>query len=124
MKFTSYNSIDEMFKDLEENMKAADARVQPWQSDLKPGDFYMENSRYGFQIFGKILKPEGEGSEIYNKPHMKNYRLVQAYSVVCPEGEMGDVHVSSVTRKIAEWEFEIAKDLKWDIFLSGNNHES
>jgi len=106
-----------MMKDLEENMKEADSRVQPWQAEIKPGDLYMQDTEYGFQIFGNILKPKGEGSEIYNEPHMKYYRLVNAYSVACPDGEMGDVHVSSVTRKITEWEFELAKDFKWNIKL-------
>lgn len=117
MKFTSYNTIDEMFKDLVEAREEADARVQPWQVEIKPGDLYMENTEYGFQIFGKILKSEGEGSKFYQEPHMKNYRLVKAFSVACPEGEMGDVHVSSITRKLSQWEFELAKDFKWNIRL-------
>ena len=111
MKYTSYNSLDEMFEGLGSAMKAADSRVKPWQEQVKPGDFYVQDTEYGFKIYGEVLKTDEE--PIYKQAHMKHYRLAKAYSNACPEGEVGDVHVSSIEKILSKEEFEEARDNYW-----------
>lgn len=109
--FVPIKGGEDFFDILEEMMSQADEAVQSWQTKLKKGDYYLQVMRiYGdtIYIFGKILKN-------YREPRMRNYRLVRAFSFVVPEGELGDVHVSSVTSKISSQTFEQGKRCGWDI---------
>lgn len=125
--FTDYES---MVKAVQANREHADAQVTDWQTTLQPGDhFYYES--HGLPIVGVILPPGGkteaelavmdpedaaelrEEASTYAMPHMKNYRFTRSYSEVCPDGELGDIHVSSVRRKITEAEFnELLADFR------------
>lgn len=109
MEIESFDSFDDMMRRLQEQMKAADARVEPWQAAIKPDDYFFRNSGYGFPIYGQVLK-EDEPRE----PHVRHYRLCNCYSMACIEGEMGDVHVSSIERIISEAEFEEARSQGWN----------
>lgn len=109
MEFEAFGSFDEAMEKLGREMRAADARVQPWQAAIKPGDYFMHGTPYGFNIYGEVLKED----EPREQP-LRFYRLCQAYSVACPEGEMGDVHVSVIERLLSEVEFREAKDRRWD----------
>jgi hypothetical protein len=102
MTFTAYDSFEEMMDDLQANMKAADARVQPWQAEIKVGDCFRESTPYGFDIYGEVL-------EGYEEEHLQNYRFCYCFSVACSEGERGDVHVSVVSEVITREEFEETK---------------
>jgi hypothetical protein len=106
MSITFYGSFEEMLEAEEKARKAADARVQPVQSQIRAGQHFI-NFRYGpdLPIFGQILSVSKLGiddeeqryiDETYAQPHMKYYRPTKAYSAVCPEGEIGDVHLSEV----------------------------
>lgn len=92
-----------------EMMRAADARVQPWQAKIKPGDYFSRQSGYGFDIYGEVL-PDPEPRE----EHLRHYRFCLCYSVACVDGEMGDVHVSAIDRLISQLDFEIAQKRRWE----------
>ena len=96
-----------MLEDLSRAMQTADDNTQEWQKAIKKGDYYRQDTEYGFSVYGQVLK------NAYKDRHLRNYRLVRAYSIICPEGELGDVHVSSISEIITEEEFEKAKMNGW-----------
>ena len=95
-----------MMEDLGRAMKEADSRVKPTQAAIKPGQHFINyNDDLGIAIFGQILdigrlsaNPEEQKyiNEDYSQPHMKYYRPTRCYSEVCPEGEIGDIHLSEI----------------------------
>ena len=100
MNITFYENTEEMLDSLTEAMETADENTKEWQKALKKGDYYMQETEYGFNIYGKVLK------NAYRQKSLRNYRFVKAYSVACPDGEIGDIHISSITRIISKEEFE------------------
>jgi len=110
MKVEFYNTFDEMMAAIEQARKAADAKVQPWQAEVKAGDYVILLNDLVGVILVEIL-------EEYRQEHMKNYRFSRAYSVVVPEGELGDIHVSQVDAVIPKELFDqMLKLLREDEF--------
>ena len=124
---TYYNSDEDMWEDLGRQMKAADARVTEAQKKYRPGDIVMSDSGYGFPIFHEILDIEkvvkeglwkyddyeDEGIytlDLYGEPHMKYYCFSKSYSEACPEGELGDFHISQGLYRIPRRAFEELKE--------------
>ena len=65
-------------------------------------------------IYGEIIEsPFEQDREIFAQPHMKHYRLSRCFSVACPEGEIGDVHVSSIRSLLEKETFELARRSHW-----------
>ena len=83
--------------------EAADSRTQEWQKQIKVGDCFVSPTSYGFNIYGVVLKG-------YNQEHLRNYRYCNCYSVACPQGERGDVHVSTIGALIDRETFEAVKE--------------
>lgn len=123
----TFGSFEEMLEDLHKNREAADARVGVEALQYKPGGYYL---RYidTLQVFvyGEIYDPVEEdkklGAEeeeleylrgVYAQEHMQHYRATRSYSVMCEEGEHGDVHVSTMMMPLTKEEFERAKKLGW-----------
>jgi len=120
---TSYGSFEEMMGDLGRAMKEADARVRPAQAEIKPGQYFI-NLRYGTElpIFGEILDTRKLGYDEekqeyidlqYTEPHMRFYRPTRCYSAACPEGEVGDTHLSNVDAIIDKELFEHYRENEW-----------
>ncbi|HOC91567.1 MAG TPA: hypothetical protein PKH33_04285 [bacterium] len=112
MEFQSFDTWDEMMAAIEKARVAADGRVKEWQSAIKTGACYIQATEYGFFIFGEILDAD---DAFYKSQEGRNYRLCRAYSVACPDGESGDVHVSVITAVISRELFEAAKSKGWNI---------
>ena len=108
MGVESFGDIDEFFERHEKRMEQADARVKPWQAEIKPGDYFVRNSPHGFNIYGEILEEEEPRDK-----HLQYYRLCRGYSVACPEGEMGDIHVSQIEALISRETFEAMRKRGW-----------
>jgi len=109
MKVEFFDSVEEADARLREAMKAADAKVRPWQTAIGPGDcFVADSGEEGLLVFGEVL-------EAYAEPHLQHYRLCRCYSVACPEGEVGDVHVSTILCVIDRGVFELARQHGWDM---------
>lgn len=117
MSVRTFNSTEEMFDSIREGERRADEAVQPWQDAVKIGDYFVRvEELYGdrFVIFGEVIDFEyEEDREVYQQEHMKNHRLTKCYSVLCPEGEFGDVHVVSIGAVITKEMFEEARDADW-----------
>lgn len=106
MSVTSYDSIDALFKALNKAMIGADSRVKSWQKAIIPGDFFLQHTEYGFDIFGKVLK-------MHLVKRLENYIIGHCYSIACPNGEIGDVHISVISAIIDKDQFEQAREDGW-----------
>ncbi len=60
---------------------------------------YGKRKDVGLLVFGEVL----EGC---TEAHLRHYRFCRCLSVACPEGEVGDVHVSTVVRRVSRAFFE------------------
>jgi hypothetical protein len=100
VNITFYESTEEMLDDLNQAMQVADERVKQWQAQIKKGDCFWQDTEYGFQIYGEVLK------NAYNRKELKHYRFCKCYSKACPEGERGDVHVCIIGGLLTREEFE------------------
>ena len=110
MKVESFDSLEAAQQRLREAMEAADARVRPWQAAVGVGDCFVTDcgGEEGFLIFGEVLKGYGE-------ERLRHYRLCRCFSVACPEGEVGDMHVSTILCVIDRGVFELARLHGWDV---------
>jgi hypothetical protein len=113
MEVEFFDSHEAAAKRLRQAMEAADARVTPWQAALRPGECILSIVEDGLVVFGEVL-------EGYREPHLKHYRFCRCFSVACPEGELGDVHVSTVACRISREEFELARASEWEAAAGGN----
>ena len=107
MSIHSFDNLDDMFEQMRKHQEAADSGVQPWQATIKPGD-YVARSGPGFLIYSEILadpEPREAG--------LTNYRFTRSYSVFCPAGELGDIHVSTVEQKLSAEDFQTMKEHGW-----------
>lgn len=139
--YTSFNSLEEMFDEIEKQRKLADSRVTPEQKAYRPGQIVISDSGMGFPIFHEILDVEkiardeifkysDEESaihtlDIYRQPHMKNFCPAKSYSIFCQDGELGDIHRSQIIGKIPKYIFTFIKSRRFDLsFLDKINlHE-
>lgn len=74
-----------------------------WQLELKKGDYYIIETEC--TIYGQILKPKGKKST--------GMFWVKAWSVYCPEGEVGLMNICDPTEKITKEDFDTAKQRNW-----------
>jgi len=102
---TGADSFEDMTKQINESVDAADAQITPAQEAIGVGDHYRMRSI----MFGHVLFIYGLVKE---KTRMKGMRFVEAFSEGCIEGELGDAHVSNMT-KITVAEFEAARANGW-----------
>lgn len=123
--------IDDFFDAETKNRQAADETVKPQQL-LSPGDFFLRRA-HGIAIYGEVQDPrtyclggrnleEMEEEELqdyeeevagYASPHMRFYRAAKCYSELCSYGELGDIHLSTVEKRLTAEEFEAAKKAGW-----------
>lgn len=129
MKFKTYETFEDMMRDIEAQREAADAAMGPEATQFQIGGFYARfMPEYGFIVYGEILDPiqaeidAGADEEeveyqrqLRAQSHMKNYLFTRSYSVACPEGEYGDVHRGAMNVPLTKEEFERAKELGWPV---------
>jgi hypothetical protein len=109
MKVEFFDSLEEAQQRLRQAMEAADARVKMWQAAVKVGDcFIADGGEEGLLVFGEVL-------EGYQEPHLQHYRFCRCYSVACPEGELGDVHISTILNWICRECFERLRQRGWQM---------
>lgn len=107
MSLFAFDDLDDLFAQMKRDQDAADSQVQPWQAAIKPGDYARRRS-LGFLIYSEILDdPEPRPASL------KHYRLTRSYSIACPTGELGDIHVSTIERLLSQEEFQQAQERGW-----------
>ncbi len=97
-----FDSVEEMFEVERKAQEEANARVEDWQRQIKKGDCFRQSTPYGFDIYGEVL-------EECEAEHLKHYRFCYCFSVACPLGEKGDVHVCQITEVISQEDYEAIK---------------
>jgi len=128
MKIESYGSVEDMLAAVQDARGVADQAVLPFQAEAKYGDCYV---RLQFDdqlvIYGELLDPTADCApdeieeviNLYAQRHMKHYRFGRHYSVCCEDGELGDVHVSSIAALLSREAFESARALGWPEGVAG-----
>jgi len=105
--FQTFDTTEELFAVLDRNRQAADGACTPAQMALKPGDYYVRFlPEDDLVVYGEIIDPVASDQEygadadelaylkeLYSAPHMQGIRFGRHYSVMCVEGELGDMHV-------------------------------
>ena len=100
MKIEFFDTLEAAQARLREAMEAADGKVTPWQAAIGPGDcFIADGGEEDLLVFGEVL-------EGYTEAHLRHYRFCRCFSVACPEGEVGDVHVSTILAVVSRAFFE------------------
>lgn len=112
MDFQAFDTLDEMMQAITKAREAADRRVKSWQAAVKPGDYFAQDTDYGFMIFGHVLATE---DDFYKADEGMHYRCCNCFSVACPDGEVGDVHVSVISALISKTMFEAIKANNWQL---------
>lgn len=107
----SFDNVEQLFDALKKGAETADAAVKDWQRKLKVGDFFRQVEG-DLTIFGEVVDSpyEEDRARMAEQP---NRRMVKAYSMSCPEGELGTIHVSRVQSILTERGFEDAKAKGW-----------
>lgn len=108
-----FESLEAFFEQQRRDLEEANARVKPWQEAIKEGDYFRKPGPYGLTIYAHV-QPYPNDPEDFPRTHeLRHFRFCEAYSRACPEGELGDIHVSEVERIISEAEFERARVGGW-----------
>lgn len=115
-KISEFIPVDDIedFNSLMESLgKKADAQVEPWQRELNTGDYFVRIlAPDNFPIYGRIIDLKHKEDQDYYK-QQKNLRWTKCYSIACPEGEEGSIHISSVTMQLSPKQFEFAQKSGW-----------
>jgi hypothetical protein len=108
MEIRFYKSFEEMMEAERSAQKAAAVRTADWQKRISNGHCFASISPYGFPIFGEVLDDYRSES-----PEIRYYRLCDCYSIACPEGEKGDVHISTIDALVTKNAFNAARKMGW-----------
>lgn len=109
MEVEFFDSLEEAQARLRQAMEAADARVRRWQAAVKVGDcFIADGGEEDLVVFGEVL-------EGYAEPRLRHYRFCRCFSVACPEGELGDVHVSTILAVVSRAFFDEMRQAGWQM---------
>lgn len=131
MEIESFDSIEDMFTEIRKWEDRANEQVTPEQTAIGEGDYWARPYE-GFVIFGRVavhsevrakekeLGADEEELEFedqhWQDTWRRGYRFGMAYSVACPEGELGTTHISVMT-PITEFMYNQAKERHWDFNL-------
>lgn len=129
---TSYDSFEEMQEALARADDAAFEAITPTQAAMERGTAWMRPHEEGIVIFGKswteqdhrsalddIDVDDDEGPSIedevrhYDQQWDRGYMFGNAWSPLCPEGELGLTH-KSVAWPITDEQLEQAREADWD----------
>lgn len=124
-----FGSVDEAFDWMKRMEQRANSRIHPIQHEVKRGG-YAIRPYHEFHIFGYVktteeiaedeLKCGADAVELnytmqtLAESYLRGYRHGMWYSPVCPEGELGDAHISNLI-PITKEDFELARASKWEI---------
>ena len=107
MTIRTFESMDEMLREVGADRKAADENTQAWQRAVDVGDCFIWRA-HGILIHCETMEDtplEDEEDEVRTRGP-NHYRLVRAYSEYCPYGELGYVHVSTIEKIVNRADFD------------------
>jgi len=119
----SDHELDALLERVAEARRFADSQVLGWQRKLRPGDLCLSyNKDVELFVFHESLDPlsyvsDEEEREYLRKTYaqetMANYRFTRSYSAICPDGELGDIHVSIVSCVVPPSVWEQCQTWQW-----------
>lgn len=117
MRVVTFESAEDIFTEIQKARAEADANTEEWQRGIIPGHCFVRIvDCYGepLAIYGEVIEsPYEEDRELYKEPHMAGYRLSRCFSSMCPEGELGDTHISTMIALLSREQFEKARAAGW-----------
>ena len=114
-----FDDIGDFLKEEQRAQDEAALRIPPWAATIKVGDFVTREHKsrsHTFRIWSEVLpmtEEDEEGNEIEGSYEGHAYRFTRSFSVICPDGELGDVHLSVIERIVTRDEFEAARARGW-----------
>jgi len=86
----------------------------PWQEALKVGDFYLieKPSLWAGAAFFPDLPPV-YGHILSDEDCEPGFFWAEAFSQMCPEGEMGEFCIVEASQQLTQEEFQAAQDNGW-----------
>jgi hypothetical protein len=119
----NFNNPEDLMRCISEAREAADSQVLDFQKKLSHGDLCLSyNADCEAFLFHELTDPLAGAEddeereylrESYARPELQHYRFSRSYSVHCPEGELGDVHVSTVSLVIPRTVWDQCRELGW-----------
>ena len=92
---------------LAEALSAVDAKVKPWQAEIKPGDLFRYPAADGHYIYCEVLPDRAyQGC-------LRNLRRCRCYTVGDLQGEICGVHISAVELLMSAEQFALARRQDW-----------
>ncbi len=103
-----FASLQQARESLRALILESDAHVQPWQEAIRAHDYFRHDSGCGFPIYCRVMEEEEE-----RPSYLRHFRFCCCYSVACPDGELGDVHVALGEAALSREQFDEAKARGW-----------
>jgi hypothetical protein len=91
-------SLVDIVRAEKKSREKADGMVRNWQREIGKGDCFKMIAD-GLEIYGEVLRSCDTGE-------FRNVRVCRCYSLACPEGETGSVHVATIDKLIDRKTFE------------------
>lgn len=128
MDFQAFDSVEAMFAEIGKREERLNASVIPIQRAVTYGSYWLRVWE-DIPIFGYVFTRDeleasernlgSEGEELamtmerMDSSYQRGYRFGRAYSVIEPDGELGDTHIASMAGPLTPSEFRIAQDGRW-----------
>jgi hypothetical protein len=107
-----FGSEEEFLAFSNQRAEAMDAAVEHWQRALRPGEHFVSRPYETMPLDAHTVFVQ-YGRLSYRKGPHANEPIAECFSVACPEGETGPVHLSTIARKLTRAEFDAARIAGW-----------
>jgi hypothetical protein len=109
-----YENIEEMFADLERRLEEGRRSAKTHHikvGDLRHGDYFAYRHPVGVLVFGRVIEKTeySEDDESIQEARENGFVFARCFSAMCPEGELGDTHVTRITHKVSKKLFDRAQ---------------
>lgn len=111
----AFDSVDDLFDEMDRAEKAAMENLPPQQASITYGA-YVVRMVGDVLVWGTLHEKQDLLLDEYDdtEPHARGYRWGRFYSTLCPEGEEGSAHVSTLW-SIRMEDFEKARLYGWSL---------
>lgn len=120
---TTFDSLEDMIEALEEQGKKAKESANNLRSYLEKfrelGTCFVMAHPAGFFIYGQVEGSDyPEDLQDLEASFQDGYVFCRAFSEVCPEGELGSIHISKIEAVISQEGFNGAREKGWPSTLT------
>lgn len=112
----TFDSMEDLLASLRKDQEAADERAKTHPvkiEDLKHGDICVSpRPDFGVTVFGEVWEYSEkypEDNPTIQQSRRRGYIYGRFYSALCPEGEVGSTHITTIVGTVPREVFERAK---------------